>query len=118
MKLFCRFEIVNFFFTHALSKSTSFVTNGLIECGSVCSAIDDCLLFVEEKTSKNCYMGQLNNIDTNFLSSPSESMNPQVVYMNMNTIGNFNLGAILKPRGQIFWVFQPPLPPMWTDVVF
>ena len=54
----------------------------------------DCILFVDEKTSKNCYLGHLNNVDTDFLTTTGESQDPQGVYLNLNTIGKLSFSVV------------------------
>ena len=46
------------------------------------------MLFMEEKTSKNCHMGHLDNVDTDFLTVSSDSQDPQGIYLNLNKIGD------------------------------
>ena len=61
------------------------------------------MLFMEEKTSKNCHMGHLDNIDTDFLTASSDSQDPQGIYLNLNKIGD--LENYKKPWKLNDWVF-------------
>ena len=85
-----------------ISKTTLFQSKSVIECGSACVAFGGCVLFVREKESENCYLGHLDNVDTNYLTVESQEEEPQAVYLDLNTIGKliFETWDIQK----IFWV--------------
>jgi hypothetical protein len=71
------------------SKTTLFRSKTIIECGSACVAFGGCDLFVKDKESKNCYLGDLDNVDTNYLTVESgETL--QAVYLDLNIIGKFD----------------------------
>ena len=70
-----------------ISKTTLFQSKSVIECGSACVAFGGCVLFVREKESENCYLGHLDNVDTNYLTVESQEEEPQAVYLDLNTIG-------------------------------
>ena len=70
-----------------ISKTTLFQSKSVIECGSACVAFGGCVLFVRDKESENCYLGHLDNVDTNYLTVESQEEEPQAVYLDLNTIG-------------------------------
>ena len=72
-----------------ISKTTLFQPKSIIECGSACVAFGGCALFVRDKESENCYLGHLDNVDTNYLTEESQEEEPQAVYLDLNTIGKF-----------------------------
>ena len=86
-----------------ISKTTLFHSKTIIECGSACVAFGGCDLFVKDKESKNCYLGDLDNVDTNYLTVESgEAL--QAVYLDLNIIGKFfwNLGFSKEIFGKGF----------------
>ena len=70
-----------------ISKTTLFQSKSVIECGSACVAFGGCVLFVRDKESENCYLGHLDNVDTNYLTVENQEEEPQAVYLDLNTIG-------------------------------
>ena len=77
-----------------ISKTTLFHSKTIIECGSACVAFGGCDLFVKDKESKNCHLGDLDNVDTNYLTVESGEA-PQAVYLDLNIIGKFDFFMLM-----------------------
>ena len=66
-----------------ISKTMDFKTNGIIECGTVCSAQFDggCDLYAPQKSPKLCHIGYFDNTVTDYLTGQSGT---QPVYINLS----------------------------------
>ena len=65
-----------------ISKTVTCPINGVIECGSACSAQlgNDCDLFVLHKNTNLCHVGYFSNTDTEYITDED---GPQGAYINV-----------------------------------